>query len=167
MQALYTPEQRQRRDASPWTIVQGVLAPIQLLVCLLSIGLVLYYLRTGEGETVAHWSIWTKTVLLILIMLTGCLWEKEVFGQYLFAPAFFWEDVVSAIVITLHGIYVWGLFANWPAGQLMGIALCAYAAYLINAAQFLWKLRIARLQSGTFDDSSPNSRATTNMREPA
>ena len=29
------------------------------------------------------------------IMVTGAIWEKVVFGQYLFAPAFFWEDVFS------------------------------------------------------------------------
>ena len=28
---LYTPEERARRDRSPWTVVQGVLAPLQLL----------------------------------------------------------------------------------------------------------------------------------------
>ncbi len=35
---LYTPEQRRRRDASPWTLVQGVLAPLQFGVFLVSLG---------------------------------------------------------------------------------------------------------------------------------
>jgi 3-vinyl bacteriochlorophyllide hydratase len=29
----------------------------------------------------------------------------------------------------------------------MLLALAAYAAYVVNAAQFLWKLRMARLQA--------------------
>ena len=47
-QPLYTPEQRKRRDLSVWTWIQGVLAPIQFLVFLVSITLVIRYLVTGE-----------------------------------------------------------------------------------------------------------------------
>jgi hypothetical protein len=79
-------------------------------------------------------------------MVTGAIWEKVVFGQYLFAPAFFWEDVFSFAVIALHLTYVWSLLAGWPHDQQMWIALAAYAAYVINAGQFLWKLRVARLE---------------------
>ena len=86
---LYTPEQRARRDATRWTWVQGVLAPVQFLVCLISLGLVLRCLLTGEGESAALLSVIVKTVLLYTIMVTGCIWEKVVFGQYLFAAAFF------------------------------------------------------------------------------
>ena len=46
---LYTPDQRRRRDETRWTIVQGVLAPVQFLVFLVSLGLVVRYLATGEG----------------------------------------------------------------------------------------------------------------------
>jgi 3-vinyl bacteriochlorophyllide hydratase len=147
---LYSPEQRLRRDASKWTLVQGVLAPIQFLVCLISIVLVASFLLTGEGEQIAHQSILLKTVLLLTIMVTGCLWEHDVYGKYLFAPAFFWEDVVSMVVISLHLTYVVGLLQlQWNAGTLMWIALAAYSTYLINAAQFVWKLRQARLQVKT------------------
>lgn len=50
---LYTEAERARRDASRWTLVQGVLAPLQFAVFLASAGLVLRYLGTGEGLTVA------------------------------------------------------------------------------------------------------------------
>ena len=82
-------------------------------------------------------------------MITGAIWEKVVFGQYLFAPAFFWEDVFSFAVIALHTAYLYALFTNSlsPAG-LMLLALAAYLAYLINAVQFIWKLRQARLDEG-------------------
>src|SRR6056297_2223453 len=145
--ALYTEEQRARRDASVWTLVQGILAPLQFLVFLVSLVLVIRYLLTGTGYEAATLSILAKTGLLFLIMVTGAIWEKVVFGQYLFAPAFFWEDVFSFAVIALHTAYVWALFAGalGPA-QEMGIALAAYAAYVINAGQFLLKLRAARRQ---------------------
>ena len=147
--ALYTPEQRARRDATVWTLVQGVLAPVQFVVFLVSLGLVLRYLWTGEGYVAATWSILLKTAVLYTIMVTGAIWEKVVFGQYLLAPAFFWEDVVSFGVIFLHTLYIWALFASdWSPETQMGIALAAYAIYVINAAQFLWKLRVARLEGG-------------------
>lgn len=145
---LYTPEQRVRRDATIWTTVQGVLAPVQFLACAVSIALVVRYLMTGDGYAAATVSILVKTFLLYLIMVTGAIWEKVVFGQYLFAPAFFWEDVVSFGVIALHTVYLWGLITGRiPPDTLMWIALAAYATYIVNAAQFIWKLRMARLDS--------------------
>jgi 3-vinyl bacteriochlorophyllide hydratase len=144
---LYTPEERRRRDATVWTLVQGVLAPLQFLVFLVSLALVLRYLATGEGLGAATASVVIKTLVLYTIMVTGSVWEKVVFGKWLFAPAFFWEDVVSMGVIALHTLYLWMLLAGvgTPAGQL-AVALAAYAIYVVNAAQFLWKLRQARLQ---------------------
>jgi 3-vinyl bacteriochlorophyllide hydratase len=144
---LYTPEERVRRDATIWTTVQGVLAPLQFLVFLVSLGLVLRFMWTGAGYDAATISIIIKTFILLTIMVTGAIWEKVVFGQYLFAPAFFWEDVFSFAVIALHLAYVWSLLAGWPHDQQMWIALAAYAAYVINAGQFLWKLRMARLEA--------------------
>jgi len=144
---LYTPLQRQRRDASVWTLVQGVLAPVQFLVFLVSLVLVLRFLLTGEGEQAATLSVVVKTLTLYAIMVTGCIWEKVVFGKYLFAPAFFWEDVFSMAVLALHTAYLLALFNGWlDARGLMGLALAAYAIYVINAGQFLYKLRMARLQ---------------------
>jgi len=145
---LYTPEERVRRDQTVWTLVQGILAPLQFLVFLISLVLVWRYLISGAGYEIATWSILLKTLLLFAIMITGAIWEKVVFGQYLFVHAFFWEDVFSFIVIALHAAYVWALFSNAldPTG-LMWLALAAYAAYVVNAGQFLWKLRQARLQA--------------------
>jgi 3-vinyl bacteriochlorophyllide hydratase len=144
---LYTAEERARRDATVWTTIQGILAPLQFAVFLVSLVLVLRYLWTGEGYAAATASIMLKTLVLYTIMITGAIWEKIVFGQWLFAPAFFWEDVFSFAVIALHMGYVWALLSGWPHGTQMAIALAAYAAYIINAGQFLWKLRVARLQA--------------------
>jgi 3-vinyl bacteriochlorophyllide hydratase len=147
-QALYTAEQRRRRDASRWTLVQGLLAPLQFLVFLASLALVLRYLATGAGYEAATLSIILKTLVLYTIMVTGALWERDVFGQYLFAAPFFWEDVVSFVVIALHTCYLYAILtgALGPREQML-VALAAYAVYVVNAAQFLLKLRAARLQA--------------------
>ena len=145
---LYTPEQRRRRDATRWTLVQGVLAPLQFVLFGLSLVLVLRFLASGEGESLAAWSVLAKTLALYTIMLTGCLWEKAVFGRWLFAPAFFWEDVFSMLVLALHTAWLVSWAGGWlTSSQRMGLALAAYAAYLINATQFLLKLRAARVQA--------------------
>jgi 3-vinyl bacteriochlorophyllide hydratase len=144
---LYTAEQRQRRDESPWTLVQGILAPVQFLVFAVSLYLVIHFLITGEGEAAANVSILVKTAALYTIMVTGSIWEKAVFDEWLFAKSFFWEDVFSMAVLALHTTYLLMLFNDWGTSQeRMYVALAAYATYLINAGQFLWKLRIARLQ---------------------
>jgi 3-vinyl bacteriochlorophyllide hydratase len=146
---LYTAEQRRLRDASPWTVVQGVLAPLQFVVFLVSLGLVLRFLATGEGLGAATASIVVKTLVLYTIMVTGAIWEKVVFGRYLFAPAFFWEDVFSMLVLALHSAYLVALATGWldARGQML-LALAAYATYVINATQFLLKLRAARKDAG-------------------
>ena len=146
MRPLYTAEERVRRDASPWTLVQGVLAPVQFLIFAVSLYLVLHYLRTGENHHAAIWSVVVKTVALYTIMVTGAIWEKVVFGKYLFAHSFFWEDVFSMLVIALHTAYLVALFGGLLDDRgLMLLALAAYFTYVINAGQFIRKLRMARL----------------------
>ncbi len=148
--ALYSSAERVRRDKSIWTTVQAVLAPLQFLAFLVSAILILRYLLTGGGYEAATISILVKTAFLCLIMVTGSIWEKAVFGQYLFAPSFYWEDMVSLAVIGLHMAYVWAMLtgALAPLGQMI-LALTAYATYAVNAGQFLLKLRAARLDVRT------------------
>lgn len=157
---LYSPEERRRRDESPWTIVQGVLAPLQFAVFLVSLYLVVDYLLTGQGYAIATASVVIKTLVLYTIMITGAIWEKDVFGRYLFAPAFYWEDVFSMLVLFLHTAYLVALFGDLlNATGLMLLALAAYAAYVINAGQFVLKLRAARLQAAAAD--AADGRTTT------
>ena len=145
---LYTPDQRRRRDSSRWTLVQGILAPVQFLVFAVSLVLVLRYLATGQGAAAATISIVVKTGVLYAIMVTGSIWEKVVFGRWLFAPAFYWEDVFSMLVLALHTAYLVALAGDIGSerGRML-LALAAYASYAINATQFLIKLRAARLQA--------------------
>ncbi|MCJ2046919.1 2-vinyl bacteriochlorophyllide hydratase [Methylobacterium sp. J-078] len=145
---LYDADQRARRDATRWTLVQGILAPLQFLVFAVSLGLVLRTLSTGEGAFAANLSVVVKTLVLYAIMVTGSIWEKAVFGRYLFAPAFYWEDMVSMLVLALHTAYLAALATGaLDTAGLMVLALAAYAAYAVNAAQFVLKLRAARLEA--------------------
>ncbi|HEY0779879.1 MAG TPA: 2-vinyl bacteriochlorophyllide hydratase [Gemmatirosa sp.] len=146
---LYTPAERARRDRSPWTLVQGVLAPLQFLIFAVSLALVVRALVTGRGYGAATASVVVKTIALYAIMITGAAWEKDVYGRWLFADAFFWEDVVSMLVLALHTAYLaalgFGLLAPRP---LLALALAAYASYAVNATQFVVKFRRARLDAG-------------------
>jgi 3-vinyl bacteriochlorophyllide hydratase len=145
---LYTPAEQRRRDETPWTLVQGLLAPFQFLVFLVSIVLVLRCLQTGQGTFAADVSVIAKTLTLYTIMVTGSIWEKVVFGKWLFAPAFFWEDVVSMLVIALHTTYMVMLLGKISTVEArMLVALAGYVTYVVNATQFLLKLRAARLQA--------------------
>ena len=126
--------------------MQGILAPLQFIAFAVSLVLVLRYLAFGTGYDAATISILIKTAFLFVIMITGAIWEKVVFGQYLLAPAFFWEDVFSFAVIALHTTYIIAFMTDaLPPSGLMVVALAAYATYAINAAQFIRKLRLARL----------------------
>lgn len=142
---LYTPSQRERRDNSRWTLVQGVLAPLQFVVFLISAALLFRYIATSQGFDIAAASVVIKTLFLYAIMYTGALWEHDVYGQYLFAPAFFWEDVVSMLVIALHTAYLLIYISGYGSSSLLiWVAVAAYVTYVINAAQFVLKLRQAR-----------------------
>ena len=159
---LYTAEELRRRDETPWTRVQGVLAITQFAVFLVSVGLIARYLATGEGLALASASVVAKTLVLYVIMVTGSIWEREVFGCYLFARPFFWEDVVSMGVIALHTAYlaVW-LTAAVPVFSQLMLALAAYAAYAVNAAQFVLKFRAARRQLDVSPAVAAASRCAT------
>ncbi len=159
---LYTPEQRALRDSTPWTLVQGILAPIQFVIFLISLVLVLRYLDTGEGAFAANVSVVVKTCALYLIMVTGAIWEKVVFGKYLFVPAFFWEDVFSMLVLALHTAYLVMLFGDLGTErERLLLALAAYVTYGINAGQFILKLRAARLQSDAEAKATAQSNASS------
>jgi 3-vinyl bacteriochlorophyllide hydratase len=144
---LYTPEERARRDATIWTPVQGFLAAFQFLVFAISVCLITRYMVTGQGEQLAIGSVVFKTLVLYTIMVTGSIWEKVVFDKWLFAKSFFWEDVFSFLVLGLHTAYLWSLYTgNMSTREQLWLALAAYAAYAINAGQFLLKLKAARIQ---------------------
>ena len=145
---LYNEEERIRRDSTKWTLVQGILAPLQFVVFLVSLGFVLNYLLYGTYESAACVSVVMKTAILFLIMVTGSIWEKAVFDKYLFAKPFYWEDVVSIVVVFLHLLYLFVYFFDFLSVESqLYVALLAYFAYVVNAVQFLFKFKQARDQT--------------------
>jgi 3-vinyl bacteriochlorophyllide hydratase len=136
----YTAEQIQRRRESKWTMVQIVGAPIQFVIFLISAGFVVYSLVSGgEAFELTNATIIIKILTLYIMFVTGALWEKDVFGHYLFAPEFFWEDVVSSILLLTHTAYLVAFWAGASKTTLLVVVIIAYLNYLFNAAQYVYK----------------------------
>lgn len=135
--SMYTPEQLAKRNASIWTKVQMILAPIQFITFLISFGLVIRYLTTGEGYTLANLSVLVKITLLWAITITGMIWEKEIFGHYFLAREFFWEDMGNLLAIITHNLYFLARALDWSHQAVMTLMLAAYCTYLLNCAQFV------------------------------
>ncbi|NTV98688.1 MAG: 2-vinyl bacteriochlorophyllide hydratase [Chlorobiaceae bacterium] len=142
----YTPEQLERRNASVWTKVQAILAPIQFVMFLA--GLTVTYLY--KSDMLIHDFYWItffvtlKTLMLVLIFVTGGFFELEVFGQFAFAHEFFWEDFGSAIAMVVHLSYFILFFIGLDESTLIWTALLAYLSYLVNAAQFVIRLLLEK-----------------------
>ncbi len=132
----YTAEQMRRRDESKWTLVQMILAPLQFVTFVISLGLIVHYLTTGENYMLANVSVLVKIVLLWAITITGMFWEKDVFGKWFLAPEFFWEDAMNAFALFMHNLYFIAILLGANEYQLMSLMLIAYVSYLLNFAQF-------------------------------
>lgn len=142
----YTPEQMQRRQKSKWTIVQAILAPLQLIAFIISLTLIIHYLTTGQDYLIATISVLVKILLMWLITVTGMFWEKEVYGKWFLAPEFFWEDAFNAVALIMHNLYFVALVAGWSERDVMMLMLVAYVSYLVNFAQFFMRGLRARKQ---------------------
>ncbi len=136
---MYTPEQLERRNRSPWTKAQFILAPIQFVVFLISFALVIRYLATGEGYWIATISVWLKIALIWALTITGMLWEHDIYGKYFMAPEFFWEDLGNLIAIITHNAYFVAVWLNLDERTVMWVMVFAYVTYLFNAGQFIVK----------------------------
>jgi len=136
---MYTPEQLERRNRSPWTKAQFILAPIQFVVFLISFALVIRYLATGEGYWIATISVWLKIALIWALTITGMLWEHDIYGKYFMAPEFFWEDLGNLIAIITHNAYFVAVWLHLDSRTVMWVMVFAYVTYLFNAGQFIVK----------------------------
>ena len=142
----YTPEQLAKRNASKWTTVQAILAPIQFLMFLTGLT-VTYLYQSGIWIDDFTWItvfVVLKTLMLVLIFVTGGFFELEVFGQFAFAHEFFWEDFGSAIAMIVHLGYFVLFYMGLDENTLIWTALLAYLSYLINAAQFVIRLLLEK-----------------------
>ncbi|MCF8216605.1 MAG: 2-vinyl bacteriochlorophyllide hydratase [Chlorobium sp.] len=142
----YTPEQLARRNASPWTKSQAILAPIQFLIFLAGLTVTWLYKQQIWIDDFGWITFFVtlKTLMLFLIFVTGAFFEKEVFGAYAFAPEFFWEDFGSAIAMIVHISYFVLFFLGLDENLLIWTALLAYLSYLVNATQFVIRLLLEK-----------------------
>ncbi len=143
---MYSAEQLDRRNKSKWTVVQAILAPLQFLAFIISLALVIRYLVTGDGYTIANISVLIKIGLLWLITITGMIWEKEIYDHWFLAPEFFWEDVGNAAAMVFHNLYFLAVWLAWSEQAIMTLMLVAYVSYLVNCGQFVAKGLSARRQ---------------------
>ncbi|MBX0326166.1 2-vinyl bacteriochlorophyllide hydratase [Oscillochloris sp. ZM17-4] len=156
---MYTPDQLARRERSKWTRVQIILAPIQFVAFLISFGLVIHYLVTGQGYLAATISIWVKIALIWALTITGMLWEYDMYDHYFMAKEFFWEDLGNLIAILTHNAYFVAKWVGADERTVMWVMVFAYITYLFNAAQFIVRgIRSARQRRAL---QSAGTQATT------
>ncbi|MDX2128114.1 MAG: 2-vinyl bacteriochlorophyllide hydratase [Chloroherpetonaceae bacterium] len=141
----YTPEQLRLRNASIWTKIQIILAPIQFFVFLG--GLVITYLYYIDQIHDFYWvtiGVAVKTLFFIILFVTGAFFEKEVFGEWVFSPEFYWEDVGSSIAMGIHFLYfILAIFIH-DREVLVWAAFAAYISYLLNALQYLIRIYLEK-----------------------
>lgn len=153
---MYTPDQLRRREASRWTRVQIILAPIQFVAFVISFALVVRYLATGNGYMAATISVWIKIALIWVLTITGMLWEYDMFDHYFLAKEFFWEDIGNLIAIITHNLYFVAQWMGADSRTVMWVMVFAYITYLFNAAQFVARgVRSARQRQALKQQTLP------------
>jgi 3-vinyl bacteriochlorophyllide hydratase len=131
---------RTRRAASVWTRIHPIFALGQLGAFIVSIGFLVAYAFGWVGFAAVHESVLIKIALMIGAIVTGALWEKDVFNWYWFAPEFFFEDAMTVNVFLLHLGYLAIVYTEPgnPAKALLMLGL-AYVVYTANVVQYVWR----------------------------
>ena len=138
----YTPEQLAKRNASVWTEIQILLAPVQFVIFLTGIGLNALYASNPDSIDF-FWisvAILFKTLFFVILFITGMFFEKDIFGKWVFSKEFFWEDVGSSVATFFHFLYFVLAWKGYPDGTLVIWATVAYSSYIINAVQYLVRI---------------------------
>lgn len=138
----YTPEQLAQRNASVWTDIQIILAPIQFFVFLAGVTvniLVAYHIVAIDFFWVSV-AILFKTLFFAILFITGMFFEKEIFGKWIFSKAFLWEDVGSTIAAVFHLLYFFLAWMGASETVLVWEACLAYLTYVLNALQYLVRI---------------------------
>lgn len=138
----YTPEQLAKRNASVWTDIQIILAPLQFFVFLAGVTLnTLYYYDLAQIEF--YWislAILFKTLFFAILFITGMFFEKEIFDQWVYSKEFLWEDVGSTVAAFFHLLYFVMAWMGYPPEVLVVEAYIAYLTYVMNALQYLVRI---------------------------
>jgi 3-vinyl bacteriochlorophyllide hydratase len=128
----------ERRKSSIWTKIHPIFALGQLLAFFVSIGFLIAYLRGAVPFHDVHVSVMVKIGLMVGAVITGALWEHDVYGHWWFAPEFLVEDVMTLIVFITQISYIIMVYTH--PGQMNAI-LCllglAYLLYFGNVAQYI------------------------------
>jgi 3-vinyl bacteriochlorophyllide hydratase len=143
----YTPEQLAKRNASIWTDIQIILAPIQFLLFVAGLTTTAIY-ANGLLVNGFYWvsiAILFKTLFFALLFITGMFFEKEVFDQWVYSKEFFWEDIGSTVASFFHLLYFFLAFLGYSQEVLIWDAFLAYFTYVINALQYLVRIILEKL----------------------
>ncbi|TCD47579.1 2-vinyl bacteriochlorophyllide hydratase [Chlorobium sp. N1] len=137
----YTPEQLAKRNASIWTDIQIILAPIQFMIFLTGVTVTALYLN--GIITSFYWvsvAILFKTLFFALLFVTGMYFEKEIFDKWVYSKEFLWEDIGSTIAAAFHLLYFVMAWMGYPKEVLVWEAFIAYFTYVMNALQYLVRI---------------------------
>ncbi len=143
----YTPEQLEMRNASVWTDVQLILAPIQFFVFLAGVAVTFLYAQNSEMFSF-YWvslAILFKTLLFGLLLLTGAYFEKEIFDKWIYGKEFLWEDVGSTVAAFFHLLYFVMAYMGFSEDVLIWEAFLAYFTYVVNALQYLVRIVLEKV----------------------
>ena len=137
---------RERRKASIWTAIHPLFALGQLLVFFVSVALFVAYLRHAVQFEAVHVSVLVKIAMMVGAVVTGALWEHDVYGHWWFAPEFLFEDVMTLVVFLLQLSYLAMVWLH-PGDMvpIVAMLIAAYAVYVANVAQYIHKTQRRRL----------------------
>jgi 3-vinyl bacteriochlorophyllide hydratase len=139
---------RERRAASMWTMIHPLFAIGQLFAFFVSVGLLIAYFRGAVPFHVVHVSVLVKIGLMVGAVVTGSLWERDVFGYFWFAPEFLLEDVMTLVVFIFQVSYL-AMVALHPTlmPAVIGMLCVAYAVYIGNVAQYIHRTQRDKQQA--------------------
>ncbi|NTW82881.1 MAG: 2-vinyl bacteriochlorophyllide hydratase [Chlorobiaceae bacterium] len=138
----YTPEQLAKRNASVWTEIQILLAPVQFVIFLTGIALNILY-ANNLASIDFFWisvAILYKTLFFVILFITGMYFEKDLFGKWVYSKEFFWEDVGSSVATFFHFLYFFLAWKGYSDKSLVFWSSVAYSSYIINAIQYLARI---------------------------
>jgi len=144
----YTPEQLVKRNASIWTDIQIILAPIQFLFFVAGVMTTLLFANNLIDIRYFYWvsiAILFKTLFFALLFITGMFFEKEVFNKWVYSKEFLWEDIGSTIAAFFHLLYFFLAYFGASNEVLIMDAFLAYFTYVINALQYLVRIILEKL----------------------
>jgi 3-vinyl bacteriochlorophyllide hydratase len=134
-----------RRSKSIWTIVHPIFAIGQLLAFFVSVGFLVAYFLGHVSFNLVQITVLAKIALMFGALITGALWEHDVYGYWWFAPEFLQEDVMTLFVFITQMAYLAAYYSRASSSSAYIILLLlAYAIYFINVAQYIHRTQMMK-----------------------